>query len=275
MLPRIDGGLREQTREGWGVKMARRKNLPDVVRAKFSLSERLREIRSELYGDRGGSEMARQLGIPVRTWYNYEGGVTVPAEVLLRFIELTGVEPTWLLHGRGERFRTGPAGLAEVSPTASVESLLRTALERLERRAADAPAATRFQLDSIDLPSGQGTDVLDSPPERGDQAFDDWTRAQREGRIIKVQGDAMVPVVADGAQVAYAENDESPDSLDGALVVVWFDRDPVVRWFRKSGAFGLLRVENPDHLPSLQLVDLKEPRNGQRVRRVLWISTPH
>ena len=69
--------------------MARRKTLPESVRAKLALAERLAALRSELYGDRGGPEMARRLGIPVRTWYNYEGGVTVPAEVILKIIELT------------------------------------------------------------------------------------------------------------------------------------------------------------------------------------------
>src|SRR5437764_6053152 len=85
--------------------MARRKTLPESVRAKYSLAERLSALRSELYGDRGGPELARQLGLPVRTWYNYESGVTVPAEVILKIIELTSIEPTWLLHGKGPKFR--------------------------------------------------------------------------------------------------------------------------------------------------------------------------
>ena len=45
------------------------------------------------------------LGIPVRTWYNYENGVTVPAEIILRIVELTAVEPVWLLRGEGPKFR--------------------------------------------------------------------------------------------------------------------------------------------------------------------------
>jgi hypothetical protein len=67
--------------------MARKKNPPESVRLKSQLAERLRALRIELFGDRGGPELARQLEIPNRTWYNYEIGVTVPAEVLLRFIE--------------------------------------------------------------------------------------------------------------------------------------------------------------------------------------------
>ena len=85
--------------------MARRKTLPESVRAKLALAERLGALRLELFGDRGGPEMARRLAIPVRTWYNYEGGVTVPAEVVLKIIELTSVEPAWLLHGKGPKFR--------------------------------------------------------------------------------------------------------------------------------------------------------------------------
>src|SRR3954465_7350150 len=116
--------------------MARRKTLPESVRAKYALAERLSALRSELYGDRGGPELARQLGLPVRTWYNYESGVTVPAEVVLKIIELTSVEPIWLLHGQGPKFRTDLPGANRpeslMGSGISVGVLLRTALQMLE-----------------------------------------------------------------------------------------------------------------------------------------------
>ena len=93
--------------------MARRKTLPESVRAKYNLAERLSSLRAELYGDRGGPELARQLNLPVRTWYNYESGVTVPAEVILKIIELTSVEPMWLLHGKGAKYRSPAAERSE------------------------------------------------------------------------------------------------------------------------------------------------------------------
>ena len=77
---------------------------------KNALGERLKNVRIELFGDHGGPELARHLRIPARTWYNYEMGVTVPAEVALRFIEVTSVEPKWLLSGRGEKFRSDATG---------------------------------------------------------------------------------------------------------------------------------------------------------------------
>ena len=101
--------------------MARRKTLPESVRAKLALAERLAALRSELFGDRGGPEMARRLGIPVRTWYNYEGGVTVPAEVILKIIELTSVEAGWLLHGEEPRFRHAHTDRGEVRWSAHVD----------------------------------------------------------------------------------------------------------------------------------------------------------
>jgi hypothetical protein len=86
--------------------MARKKTATESAHAKNLLARRLKEIRVEMFGERGGPEIARRLKIPGRTWYNYEMGVTVPAEVILRFIDLTSVEPTWLLSGRGEKYRS-------------------------------------------------------------------------------------------------------------------------------------------------------------------------
>src|SRR5215218_9580729 len=119
--------------------MARKKNPPESVRLKSELAERLRSIRIELYGERGGPELARQLEIPNRTWYNYEIGVTVPAEILLRFLEVTSVEPHWLLHGDGPRFRNAAIPPADQPPSTvpggsfSVESLLGHVVQLMER----------------------------------------------------------------------------------------------------------------------------------------------
>ncbi len=35
---------------------------------------------------------------------NYESGVTIPAVVILRFVEITGANPRWLLTGRGDKY---------------------------------------------------------------------------------------------------------------------------------------------------------------------------
>lgn len=260
--------------------MARRKNQPESVRVKCDLSERLREIRAELHGERGGSEMARRLGLPIRTWYNYESGVTVPAEVILKFVELTSVEPLWLLHGRGPKFReTAPA----VVGGDSVEVLLRAALQKLETR--------RSFPDTFDEPTPaaeENGDVVLMRVEDGHEperlgngsgarfmaARREWLAARQDCRVVRMDGHAMAPLIGDGAYVAFSDTKESIDELDGRLVVAWVENRPVVRWLKRSGRYCVLRAENAAHDPATILMDLTDEAADHRVRRVLWISTP-
>ena len=264
--------------------MARRKNLPESVRVKCDLSERLREIRIELHGERGGSEMARRLGLPIRTWYNYESGVTVPAEVMLKFVELTSVEPGWLLNGAGAKFRSAPA---LTSSGDTVEGLLRTALRRLESgesstltAVSPATETSPFHVngDDVVLIRVEGCDqerLTQTSGARYMAARREWLAARRDCRCVRIEGEAMSPVLSDGAYVAFSETAENLESLDGCLVVAWFDGRTVIRWFGLSGRFGVLRAENAAHDPATLLLDLTEHPSNRRIRRVLWISTPH
>ena len=276
--------------------MARRKTLPESVRAKLALAERLGALRLELFGDRGGPEMARRLAIPVRTWYNYEGGVTVPAEVVLKIIELTSVEPTWLLHGKGPKFR--PSGSARhdvvaTTPVMTVGALLRTALQLLESEGPvhglpdDESLGTSIPVNgepgflsppdtgllSDDLPHSQALDL--SSQEAAPHFRQEWLAAQRENRFIRVSGDAMAPILADGASVAFSPREDDVTQLHKKMVVVWLDGKTMVRWFEHCGRYALLKAENPNVVPSEILVDLEDVRNPPRFRRVLWINSPH
>jgi phage repressor protein C with HTH and peptisase S24 domain len=262
--------------------MARRKTLPESVRAKLALAERLTVLRSE------------RLGIPVRTWYNYEGGVTVPAEVVLKIIELTAVEASWLLHGEGPKFRHVRPDRRDPgkSPALTIGALLRTALQLLENEDAESAlhaltaessggdSPDDCAIGDVDLTNaprpadGALAKTLDSdaPPSESRR---EWLAAQRENRCLQVSGDSMAPVVADGASVAYAKTEEDINQLDGKLVVAWLEKEPVVRWFQNCGRFVLLRAENPSAVPHQILVDMEEPKHRPRFRRVLWINTPH
>lgn len=291
------------------LPMARRKTQPEVVRAKFDLAERLRAVRTETYGERGGPELARRLNIPIRTWYNYEAGVTVPAEVILRFIELTSVEPTWLLHGEGPKYRpqaaAQPAQPAAAGRSTSVELLLKAALERLEsspgphvlaapsypnrngNSSSSTPAAgegtakaTRLAPSHSPSPANHVAGApAPAPAARNDAeaagGANLWMAAQREGRCLRMEGDAMMPIIGDGAFVAFAEQEENTRALEGKLVVAWVEGRPLVRWFDRSGHYALLRAENPDFDPQTVLLDLEADPQGFRMRRILWIGTPH
>ncbi len=81
-----------------------------------ALAGRLRDVRLAMYGEDGGPLLAETLGLPARTWANYESGVTIPGLVILRFIEVTGVEPHWLLTGEGLRDSAGARRLHLLRP---------------------------------------------------------------------------------------------------------------------------------------------------------------
>lgn len=72
------------------------------------LSTRIREVRLDQFGVDGIAALALELRIPGRTWENFERGVTIPAPIILRLIELTNIGPQWLLTGVGERYRVRP-----------------------------------------------------------------------------------------------------------------------------------------------------------------------
>ena len=73
------------------------------TKRKIEIAVRVRRIRQDIYGEDGLENLAEMLGVPAQTWRNYERGVTMPAELLLKFIVLTGADPSWLLTGDGKR----------------------------------------------------------------------------------------------------------------------------------------------------------------------------
>jgi hypothetical protein len=69
------------------------------------LAYRLRVVRLDMYGEHGGPLLAEALQIPTSTWVSYEAGAPIPGLVLLRFMEVVGVEGHWLLTGEGRKYR--------------------------------------------------------------------------------------------------------------------------------------------------------------------------
>jgi hypothetical protein len=69
-----------------------------------TLARRAREIRRALVGEDGGPLLAEALDLPAHTWRSYEAGVSIPATVILRLIEISGASPHWRLTGEGEPF---------------------------------------------------------------------------------------------------------------------------------------------------------------------------
>ncbi len=76
-----------------------------AAKGRRALADRIRRVRREAFGEDGVPDLASRIGVPARTWENYETGVNVPGDVILRFTVLTRVEPAWLLTGDGPVYR--------------------------------------------------------------------------------------------------------------------------------------------------------------------------
>ena len=78
--------------------------MPSRNVSQMILARRVREIRRALLGEEAVPLLTEALDLPARTRLNCEAGVTIPATVILRFIEISGAGPHWLLTGGGEPF---------------------------------------------------------------------------------------------------------------------------------------------------------------------------
>ncbi len=232
--------------------MARKKTSTVRVNVKAQISSRLREVRQELFGEHGGPELARRLNLPARTWYNYETGVTVPAEVLLSFIDQTGTNPVWLLAGQGPKYRHGVQD--QVLEGLAPAELIRLGLERLEQEppqvvlvAPEAlPAEQVSDFAVVDLvPLGTLADGHPGPATGHVLAYRDWVPNPRETIAVTVPDAAMHPVLPAGSIVAVDRSVRDPHRLQGKLVAAVLDGRPLIRWLELSGRHLILRPNQP------------------------------
>jgi len=257
-----------------------RKKTPKVrLNIKASLSRRLREIRQELFGDHGGPELARRLNLPARTWYNYETGVTVPAEVLLSFIEQTGANPLYLVSGEGTKYRRSSDErlLSELSPI----ELIRRGLEKLERTTTEvvvvapeslpAEVASEFTAVSLYPLSQINRPLLDPSQVEGYViSYRQWLANPSQTIGVRMPDAAMHPILPVGSIVAIDRSMTNPAQLHGRIVAASPDGVPVIRWLEVSGRHVILRPNQQSRDFPLVPVDLEDSGTAFIIGQVVW-----
>jgi hypothetical protein len=249
------------------------------VNVKASLSRRLREIRQELFGEHGGPELARRLNLPARTWYNYETGVTVPAEVLLAFIDQTGANPVWLLSGEGPKYRRGQdeAGLANLTPI----ELIRRGLEKLEQGSNDIvivapenlPGEFKSDFVAVSLvPLRELTcEVIDQSQVEGYiMAYRQWLPNPTATVGVRLTDDAMYPILPAGSVVAIDRSKTDIQALQGRMVAACPDEEPMIRWLDLSGRHLILRPNQPSREHPLVPVEMNGQPPDLIIGQVVW-----
>lgn len=259
--------------------VARKKTPKTRVNAKASLSRRLREIRQNLFGEHGGPELARRLNLPARTWYNYETGVTVPAEVLLDFIEQTGANPLWLLSGEGPHYTQygDERLLSELTPV----ELIRRGLERLERNSnqvvdVDAnnhhtEAGSDFVALNFYAMSELARQPLDVSRVEGHvMASRQWLPNLEATIGVLLPDQAMQPILPAGSIVAVDRSVNEPARLHGRIVAACPDGVPMIRWLEISGRHLILRPNQPSRDFPLIPVELDDRASSMLLGQVVW-----
>lgn len=249
------------------------------MNVKALLSKRLREIRQELFGEHGGPELARRLSLPARTWYNYETGVTVPAEVLLGFIDQTGASPHWLLTGDGTKFRRSQDEivLSELSPI----DLIRRGLEKLEQEPNDVmivapenlPGEALSDFVAVSLVPMQELTRKSVDPSRVEgyiMAYRQWLPNPTETIGVRLEDDAMSPILPYGSIVAIDRSATDPLQLQGRIVAACPEESPVIRWLEISGRHLILRPNQPTREHPLIPVEMDGQTEGLILGQVVW-----
>ena len=259
--------------------MARKKTPKVRVNVKALISSRLREVRQELFGEHGGPELARRLNIPARTWYNYETGVTVPAEVLLAFIDQTGTNPVWLLSGEGPKYRRGLEDmvLAELSPA----QLIRRGLEKLEQEPADIVIAAPENLPAetisdfvavclIPMAELANKDGYADKVEGHILAYRQWLPHPKETISVRLEDDSMHPILPEGSVVAIDRAITDPQELQGRIVAACPEGKPMICWLEISGRHVILRPNLPGRDHPMIPVELHNLDPKLIIGQVVW-----
>jgi hypothetical protein len=264
--------------------MARKKTPTARVDVKARISGRLRAIRLELFGDHGGPELARRLRLPARTWYNYESGVTVPAEVLLGFIDQTGADPLWLLNGEGPRYRSSSPPIDEPSPLAgrelTPEGLIRRSLQILaeQRRDdtdSDAPTSAlqvsgHLAIAIIPLSHLCGH-RLDPVVPVGQVSVDRrWVPHVASTIATRLEDEAMTPILPERSIVAIDRSPADPLALSGRIVAACINGKAMIRWLEVSGHHIILRPNLPAREHPLVPIDLSVGARDWFLGSVVW-----
>jgi hypothetical protein len=207
--------------------------------------------------------------------------VTVPAEVLLAFIDQTGANPVWLLSGEGSRYRRAQEEslISEMSPI----ELIRRGLEKLEQEPNDVvfvapenlPGDMMSDFVAISL---VGLSELARRPETAEPrveghilAYRKWLPHPRETVGVRLVDEAMAPILPSGSVVAVDRAVTDADRLQGRMVAAVSEGVPMIRWLDVSGRHLILRPNQPSREHPLIPVELDSGQaQGLILGQVVW-----
>ncbi len=101
-------------------------------------------------------------------------------------------------------------------------------------------------------------------------AFRQWIPHPRETIAVRLEDDAMHPILPVGSVAAIDCTARDPNVLQGRLVVANPDGQPVIRWLDISGRHLLLRPNQPNREYPIIPVEWEENNRQLIVGQVVW-----
>jgi hypothetical protein len=259
--------------------VARKKTPERRVNVRASLSHRLREIRQELFGSHGRPELARRLNLPARTWYNHETGATVPAEILLTFIDQTRANPVWLLSGEGPKYQRGidDLGVVELTPI----ELIRRGLEKLEQEPSavvievpeNVPGELKSDFVAVSVaPIDElGRESIDPAlVKESIMAYRHWIPNPLATVGVRLTDDAMYPILPSGSVVAIDRSRRDIKALHGRMVAASPEGRPMIRWLELGGRHLILRPNQPSSDHRMLVIEINGHPPDLIIGEVVW-----
>lgn len=205
--------------------------------------------------------------------------MTVPAEVLLGFIDQTGATPLWLLSGEGSKYRRSrdEVALADLSPI----ELIRRGLEKLEQEPGDVvvvapenlPGEAMSEFVAVGLVPMSVLPRRSIHPSRVEgyiMAYRQWLPNPSETIGVRLEDDSMHPILPMGSIVAIDLSQTDPSRLQGRLVAACPEDEPLIRWLDVSGRHLILRPGHPSKDHPMIPVELDALSPGLILGQVVW-----
>jgi SOS-response transcriptional repressor LexA len=101
-------------------------------------------------------------------------------------------------------------------------------------------------------------------------AYRQWLPNPQETVGVRLEDEAMHPILPLGSIVAVDRSMTDPQQLQGRIVAACPEGEPVIRWLEISGRHVILRPNQPNKDHPLLPVDLDGADSGLIVGQVVW-----
>ena len=195
--------------------MAQKKPLNAVQQG---IINRLKQLRIEMFGQRGASEFAKALGISTVSYRSYEKDRMAGVQVLAAAAKLSGAELSWLITGQK----------TDGSPAEEIPADKQRMLEQISRLAARNPATLRSVQAFLDLLE-ETVPGLEKPPSRPGENGQDAGR----GGWLPVLGRSAAGVVFFWKDLLNGSGKSPADRLS-ELIEAYLDAQMAGAWLPPS-----------------------------------------